>query len=754
MKRPLCLAALIITAIVYLYLELFVSEHLTDYSDTEDGKNIQVVGFVDKKEYRVDYNGETSPVIYIIPIGKRDLGNNKYIQCYMSKEDYKEPEIGQKISVSGTKKSFQSPRNYGEFDSRLYYSTLKIAYRIKNAQIGYTSCSTDLFSEELYRIKYQLESVFDKCLEPGDAAIMKAIVLGDKAFMDEETKQLYKDAGIIHIMAVSGLHISILGMGLYKLLRKVRLPLLPSVVLPIMFMFVYGQMCGMSASSVRAILMFSLRLLAPVLGRTYDLLSALSLVEITLLIEQPLYLYNSGFLFSFGAVLAIGFIMPSIASFIPDKKSNRMKFSDDRESTFVQKINDHLLSGIIVSISILMVTLPVYMSYYYVYPIYSIFLNLIILPLMAPLMLLGILCMTIGCVTSFGIVIPGVMIHIILDFYNVLSRFFSKLPGGKWYLGTAPKWKIIVYITALLVFAITAQTKKKDKTKYIFGFAYMAALFMLLFNPAPDLKISVMDVGQGDGILIRTGKESFLIDGGSTDKNQVGKYTIIPYLYYEGVGSLDAVIVTHEDEDHISGIFEIMDDMEKGGIRIKTLILPDVAKPSRGDNYIRLEQRAKDLGIPVNYIKCGDKIKASFDLYCLNPVENMQTEGANAYSTVLYLKKGSFTALFTGDVEQEGEAHIIKDIAANEDEFSGITVLKVAHHGSRYTSNEKLIDILKPKVALISAGQDNKYGHPHKEVLKRLGKYKTKIYRTDEMGEITVIMNGNSISIDEFLPPL
>ena len=121
-----------------------------------------------------------------------------------------------------------------------------------------------------------------------------------------------KDAGIIHIMAVSGLHISILGMGLYKLLRKIRFPIIPASVLPIAFMYIYGQMCGMSASSVRAIVMFGIRLLAPVLGRTYDLLSALSLAEIMLLIEQPLYLYNSGFLFSFGAILGVTIVAPGI----------------------------------------------------------------------------------------------------------------------------------------------------------------------------------------------------------------------------------------------------------------------------------------------------------------------------------------------------------------------------------------------------------------------------------------------------------
>ena len=753
MKRPLCLIALIITALVYLYLELFISEYLVENSDIGDGSSLQIVGIVDRKEYRVDYLGEISLVIYIIPIGINNLGKNKYIQCYMSGDDYMEPAIGQYVKVSGTKKSFDCGRNPGEFDSRLYYSTLKIAYRIKNARIVACSGNEDKVREGLYRIKYRLESVFDKCLDPDDASIMKAIILGDKAFMNEEIKSLYKDAGIIHIMAVSGLHISILGMGLYKLLRKTRMHMIPATIIPVVFMFLYGQMCGMSASSVRAIVMFGVRLLSPILGRTYDLLSALALVEIMLLIEQPLYLYNSGFLFSFGAVVAIGFVMPAVRNLLPESKVIAMKFADDKENGLVQKATEHISSGLLVSLSILMVTLPVYMSFYYVYPVYSIILNLLILPIMPILMLMGILCMSVGSVVNIGLAIPGVIIHVILSLFRHLCQMIGRLPGGKWYLGHSPKWKIVIYVLFLIAFAFVAARDRRSRYKFPFLGAYIISFLILIINPLPDLQITAMDVGQGDGILLRTGKENVLIDGGSTDKSQIGKYTIIPYLYYEGIGHLDAAIVTHEDKDHISGLFEIMDDMEKGGIRINNLVLPDVGISSRGDNYRELEERAKALNIPVSYISCGQKLSLSdIEFTCLNPVRGMTTEGANAYSTVLFMKSGDFSALFTGDVEEEGQNHLLMDLRANSSMFNGITLLKVAHHGSQYTTDEEFLDILKPRIALISCGVDNSYGHPHRVLLDRLEAIDSRIYRTDKSGAITVIMNNNKIYVDEFLP--
>lgn len=750
MKRPLCFLSLVITAIVYLYLEFFLSDHLFDHSK-EDGNKTQIVGMVDRKEYRVDYLGELSPVLYIIPQERKISLCNKYIQCYMSKEDYKEPKVGEYVMVSGIIKSFSSGRNPGEFDSRLYYSTLKIEYRIKDARIIKRAGNENKVYETLYQIKYSLEKVLDENLDSKDSSVMKAILLGDKAFMDENTKRLYKDAGIIHILAVSGLHISILGMGLYRLLKRLRLPMIPRALMPVILMYFYGQMCGMSSSAARAIVMFALSLLAKVIGRTYDLLSALSLVELLLLIEQPLYLYNSGFLFSFGAIVGIGYIMPAVIKLLPKEKCSRLKFADDKKEGFFKKIQNYVKSSLIAGLSIFLATVPVYMSFYFVYPIQSVFLNLFILPLMAPLMILGIILMVLGLVLNTRIVIVGAMIHLILKWYEALSVLSARLPVGKLYLGHASKLQILIYVFGLLVF-VTMIERTRNRENYKWGVLILGvSLTFLLLDPRPELQISMLDVGQGDGIVIRTRRENYLIDGGSTDKKDIGKYTIIPYLYYEGIGTLDAVFITHEDEDHISGVFEIMDDMENGGIRIKNLVMPDISEASKGENYKRLINRAKDLNIPVSYISCKDRINSAVEIRCLNPVSKMTVEGANAYSSVLYLKYKDFSALFTGDVEGEGERHLLDDIKGNQEMLQKITLLKVAHHGSKNSTSKEMLDYLNPRIALISCGIDNRYGHPHKELLERFDGGSTRIYRTDRSGAITVTVSGQKVMIREFL---
>lgn len=768
MKRPLCLIALIITALIYLYLELFVSDDLYDHSDAGDGNFLQIEGYVDRKEYRVDYLGEVSPVIYIIPCNRNNLGKNKYIQCYMSNEDYIEPAIGQLVKVAGRKKSFEPGRNPGEFDSRLYYSTLKIAYRITKARIEGVGGNKDIFQEGLYRIKYRLESVLDRCLSNEDAAVMKGVILGDKAFMDEDTKRLYKDAGIIHIMAVSGLHISILGMGLYKLLRKIRFPIVPASVLPIAFMYIYGQMCGMSASSVRAIVMFGIRLLAPVLGRTYDLLSALSLAEIMLLIEQPLYLYNSGFLFSFGAILGVTIVAPGIKlkifsdvlvrmGLLPENENSgtgsyKMKFADEKV-TERELVCEHVLNAFRSGIGIALATLPVYCMYYYTYPIHSLFLNLIVIPVVGILMIIGIITMSFGAVLVFlgagDIHLLGLPVRMILLFYRFLCSSTVITRRMTWYMGHSGGLRVLVYIVVIGLF-VYASFQNKRYCKLLIG----AAIIILTFHIGPQLNISMIDVGQGDGIVISSGNSNVLIDGGSTSKKNVGKYQIIPFLKYKGIGSLDAIVLTHEDEDHLSGIMDILDDMEKGGIYVKKLILPEVNETCRGDNYHRLENRAEELKIPVFYINTGERFRiGKTEFLCINPELNMKVEGANAYSTVLFMKHGDFTALLTGDCEQEGQDNIKRVIHNNPDIFYNIDLLKVAHHGSKYTTDTEFLEMIKPRIALISCGEDNRYGHPHSEVLERLTDIGTIIYRTDISGEIevNVIDGGERLKISEFI---
>ncbi|MBE5860129.1 MAG: DNA internalization-related competence protein ComEC/Rec2 [Butyrivibrio sp.] len=731
MKRPLCIFMMLIALSVWLLMAVMpYEEHLT----VPDQASVTKIGFVEGKEKKKD-----TDVVYLKVPGEEGL-----LMLYLT-EGQEVPAYGRVIKVRGKCMAFQNATNPGEFDSKSYYRILKISYRIVDVRILDVRGSADVYKESLYKIKTGLEESLEKCMDEKDAGVMEAILLGDKNKLDDEIKDSYKRNGIIHIIAVSGLHISIIGFGLYKLLRRMSLHTFFSALLSIFIMYSYGVMCGMSTSAYRAIFMFVAKVLADVIGRTYDMLSAMALCAILILIEQPLYLSHSGFLMSFGAIIGIGYVLPALPEWL---REGRLKIFS-------------------AGTAITLVNLPVYTSFYYTFPVISAILNILVLPLMSLLILFGLATAFAGClVIGLGKVF-AVIVHFILSWFMVCCLAGEQIYGSTWYVGHSEKIQVFIYLLCLFIFVFFNEYRIKPvhewlKTKpkklrkaagYLRYVAIAAGLVILCIRIKQPLTITFIDVGQGDGIVLETPDANYLIDGGSTSKKNLGKYQLIPFLAYEGIGKLDAVILTHEDEDHLSGIIELFEDMSKnrGSIQVKNLILPDIADESKGENYKKLEEYAKNLNIAISYIGRGDKINSGY-LYmkCLGPVSGMQTDEPNAYSTVMYVKLRSFKALFTGDVEKEGQSSLKSYIKRDMEEFENITLLKVAHHGSRYTTDEEFLNMIKPKIAVISCGVNNKYNHPHRELLKRLGDAGSSIYTTAENGAITVTTNGKTMQISNF----
>lgn len=780
LRRPLCAAGLAYAAAAVVVVCTAGDAPLSGVHDRE---RTIVAGFVEQRETRLSRSGESTVITLSdavilendqianlerflsdsekIPqyrlhniwkqnrenLRKEDTTGIEGVLCYMEEREI--PETGSLVLMSGTYRAFARATNPGEFDSAAYYRITGQQGRIMECRLLAKSKSHNGFREGLCRMREYLSLLLDACYDGKNASVMKAMLLGEKGTLDADLKELYRQSGIIHILAISGLHLSVIGMGVHKLFGKMRIPKAVNIILTTGFMYCYGTMTGMGISMLRAYIMFVLRLGAELAGRTYDLMTAAAVAVLVVLGGQPLYLQHSGFLFSFGAVCGIG-------TFLPAVKTNLFGHT---------KAEEVLFSGIAVSLA----TLPVYLCFYYEFPPYSVLLNLFVIP--------GMTFVLLGGLASLGgaaLFLPlgrmaAVPVQFVLGLYEKCCNGVTHLPDSRWITGCPGLWQAALFVGILVLLG----AGNRRLPKLFFWQGVLCALLVLTIRLPEGLQITMVDVGQGDCIYLQ--EESgvhMLIDGGSSDRSEVAAYQIIPFLKYEGVSRLDAVVVTHPDDDHISGIRTMLEDAGGDGIFVETLYLPDVGEAGRNRAYLELEDLAEAAGIPVRYIGTGDRLHfGKVMLTCMNPEKGWNTADTNAYSTVLYLTYGTFSALFTGDLEGGGERRVTELLGtrhpgaerdapaqsffgrkdAIQAGTSGITLLKTAHHGSGNSTGDLFLRQTAPAIALISSGRGNRYGHPHKELLERLEQYGCIIYGTQQSGAVTVRVKGRGVKVEAFL---
>ncbi len=639
--------------------------------------------------------------------------------------------IGNLITVKGTLKKFKKASNPGQFNEELYYKIENIDFKMMADQVVISCSDYSRYHTFLNNIKERLISVYAEVLEDREAGTMVAMLLGEKYMLEDEVKQLYQENGISHILAISGLHISLIGMSVFWLLRKCRLSINIATAIAIFFIYSYGELTNFSVSTNRAVVMLAVQLCATIFGKTYDMLSSTALSALIILLQNPLQLMSAGFSLSFLAVLGIGILLPALKQMFPDKNA----------------IKDSLL----VSVSAMLATTPFVLYYFFQFPLYSILTNLIILPFISVLTLSSLLAGLIGMVSiKLGVFTIGGT-NYILKLYDLVCQGITYLPCHIINVGRPEIGCIFLSFALILIFVFLS---RKYPKKILLLLLVLSQL--ILFLPMPDrtLRITVLDVGQGDGIYMESSEgTSILIDGGSTDVSRVGNYRILPFLKSQGLRKLDYAIITHMDQDHINGLVELI----SGELfPVQCLVLPQLR--DKDEDYLNLVALAGEKGIEVRYIKAGDYImEGDLEIYCLHP-SSEDSMTSNGGSTVLSVTYGEFDMLLTGDLEGEGEKLLMQRL--RDDVYSkawGITpamdydVLKVAHHGSKYSSCLEFLELVSPAVAVISAGKNNYYGHPHKELLGRLAHIGSERKITFETGAIRIRTDGKRMEVDGFL---
>ncbi len=752
MKRPLCSVciAFVVCVFVYLLVGLMPKVEL----DETDGASVTLMGELYAKEHK---NGNL--ILYLRHIEKTDASESiqEYeddisVMCYMDGaiDIDDEPKIGAWLLVEGEVSLFDRAMNPGEFDAEEYYRTLGLYYRLYDTSVLAHSESYSTYHEGLYRLKRYFAGLYDSLLSEKAAASMKAILIRDKTGLDMQSKTLYQRTGISNIFAISGLHISFIGMLFYEILKRIRMPKIPSAVICIALITAYGDMTGMSGSAYRAVFMFGVKLLAEAIGRTYDMMTALSLAAVLLLFSQPLYMRQSGFLLSFGAIFGIA-LFSELTSPALDGMKNK----------YIKKIIEALCG----SLSIFLIHFTILLTSYFEFPVYSFLLNLIIIPLMSVLLVLGLLCLLLGSVGGifmWAARLVALLCEAMLSGFEAASTFSLKLPLAEWITGRPDNWKIAVFYAAVLLMYILFLYAKKHRQ---LCFPYWCRLVLIVAavgflgkRTISGSQIVFLDVGQGDGIWVEsaTGRH-YLIDGGSTSESSLGQYTLLPFLKYMGNIELDAIFLTHLDEDHISGVEELLEDYENGcgvsGIKIDRIILS--AAVIEDDAYLELTALCEDKGIPVMYAGTGDIIgDETMYFEVLRPDSSYTTDSRNAYSTVMRLcvngKNTSFSALLTGDVEEDGEAEAASYLLENFSD-THIDVYKAAHHGSRYSNTWEILGIISPTLSVISCGEGNSYGHPHAEAVANMEAAGSKIAATMDCGAITVNITDDGWTASGYL---
>ena len=677
------------------------------YTDVlAEGKYVKASGTLSGKEYK---NGQ-----YVYCLDHCTLAaQNKTILCnqilfYQKTDHY---SIGQLLNVEGIIKLWEKASNEGMFDADRFYRSRKIECRLSDAKVIGASEKFCRLPEKLFQLRCRIAKVYSDYLCKDEAGIIATMALGDKSLLDKETRKLYQSAGISHILAISGLHISLIGMGLYRFLRKVRCSFGFSGIIAGTVIIGYGILSGFGTSAKRAVCMFILMLIAQWLGRSYDTLSALGFSAIIILWENPYLITYEGFLLSYAAVLGIAVI--------------------GRMLVKIEKPFFSLEEKFLISLSIQITTVPLCAYFYNEIPVWSMLINFFVLPLIGLLLFLALAGGILGM--FFSAPARGIFegCHWILSFYRKVCEMGARLPGAMLITGQPDICKLILYYSIL---SGVLWMMKRRKSRRGFSVIAVVLLVFLLNQPLRGFEIDVLDVGQGDGIFLHSKSNvSFFFDGGSTDVKNVGEQRILPFLKAKGIQKIDYWVISHTDKDHISGLEEVL----QSGYPVTNLIF---------SKYIIKDEAYEELVVIAENSDRNDAVTdGKMRLECVFPDVSYQNDDKNAMSLVVRYEENGFSGLFTGDIGSM-EEHYLTDNGFAEK----VTYYKSAHHGSKHSNSAEFLKALSPEETTISCGRENSYGHPGKEAVSNIKESGSRLFLTTESGRIRLRMKDGKIIVDEY----
>ena len=668
------------------------------------------------------------------------------IKCTGKEEKINSLREGMHVRLEGMLVLPELPRNPGQFNRRIYESGKKIDFYLENPTVLEVKEQRSGVREVVEIWKTEMMNRCEKIYPDEEAGILEAMLFGEKSELSGDIKELYQAAGISHVLVISGLHISLLALAVAGILRRLGFPMPVWVILSVGVLAGYGILIGQPTTAVRALLMFFVLQGARLLGRSYDLLSALAFAGILMLLDNPDLILDGGCRLSFCAVIGVGWyvseknkIFRSIGE--KEKRKNRGKGGKGSSAGAI-------LENIRAGWYLWLFTLPVMLDTFYQVSVVGILWNLVAIPLLPVIIASGGLGVVLAGWNIFLGSLAGSPAYGMLQLYQEIGNISEKLPVGMWTPGQPSKPVIAgYYLVIFLLVLVEKQLIKREKRWKIFpGMELCSMLLLLLLMAHPwqqREKITFLDVGQGDASLLQSGGQTLLLDGGSTSQKNVGTYVILPYIKQQGISCLEAVVLTHTDQDHINGVTEVLEEGKKGWLTVKNLMYPYWMEGTEQGK--QLKKLAEEAGASCRKIRAGDRLTiGKAEAVVLYPKEQEKIAEPNAGSLVLFWKWEGVRAMFTGDLPEEKERELLQNLPACE-------ILQVGHHGSATSTCREFLEQVQPSLAVISCAMKNRYGHPSPDTVDRLKKTGCEIRYTMRSGAITIRKRGREILVTEYL---
>ncbi|NGQ94167.1 DNA internalization-related competence protein ComEC/Rec2 [Brevibacillus sp. SYP-B805] len=562
--------------------------------------------------------------------------------------------------------------------------------------------------------------------DPDTAGYMKSLLLGLQTDLSPELQQVYANLGALHVLAISGLHVTILGSLALWLAERCGLSRQTALLVTMCVIALYVPLVGASSSAVRAGVMGVLGLLAQFGGRRGDVREMWAASFLLMLAYDPYQLWQAGFQLSFGVTLGLIEFVPLLMS-LPSPKLAWLR------------------SLLAVTLSAQLVSFPLLIYWFHQFSPLSLPINLLAVPLLSAVVLpLGLIALLLGMVHPAMAILPArgaaFLLHWIHQAFDRLDQLLLPFrhwphPDGVWLAA------YFFFLWMLPLLWKNGYHRRRDLLAYGLCLALFLCMARQPFTGRDEVRITFLDVGQGDSIVVEVGKERvYLIDGGGTprfqqeeawrkkrDPYEVGKDVLLPFLRARGIEHIDILIMTHGDEDHVGGLPAILPYVSVGAA------LVNGEPPSETEQQVI--KALQDRHVPIWTGKPGDSWQDNPHVRWtwLHPGPGSEWSGNNA-SVVMLLSAYDTNLLFTGDLEESGENALLQE------RLPPVDVLKVGHHGSRTSTTPALLQRIKPKAAVISVGRHNRYGHPSAVVLQRLADVDANVYRTDRQGGITLIV--------------